>query len=90
MKREVLSDLIYHKIGFQKKSVEKQFSDSSDSIGYFFLLMTCAIRNCLKIHQFFPKPEDLVLKKAWAGKYVGAQMNFTILYWKNYLCFSRQ
>jgi hypothetical protein len=41
MKREVLSDLIYHKIGLQKKSVEKQFSDSSDSIGYFFLLMTC-------------------------------------------------
>lgn len=76
MKREVLSDLIYHKIGSQKKSVEKQFSDSSDSIGYFFIDDLLPLEIVSKIHQVFPKPEDLVLKKSIRqDKYVGAQMN---------------
>lgn len=76
MKRIDLADLIFDTIFFKKEALKTQFNDSKVSIGYFFIDDLLPVEIAVKINGFFPKYEDMVLKKSLReDKYVAAQMN---------------
>lgn len=64
MTRVEFSDLIFSKIEENQEVLSKQFEASKDKIGFFYLddLLPNEIAN--KISESFPKPSEMVLKKA--------------------------
>lgn len=76
MNRIEYAEIIYQKIKDSKIILSKQFQDSKETIGYFFIddLLPDEIAN--QINAVFPKSGDMVLKKSLReDKYVAAQMN---------------
>ncbi len=76
MDRIDLANIIYHKINDNKIGLSKQFEDSKQSIGYFFIDDLLPEEITLELYRFFPKKDQMVLKKSIReDKYVAVQMN---------------
>lgn len=76
MTRKDLSDLIFSKIEKNKDILAKQFQDSKQGIGFFYLDDLLPYEIAIKIHENFPDSSKMVLKKNLGeDKYIGAQMN---------------
>lgn len=76
MNRNELSKLIFDTIYRNKRELKKQFSNSKEKIGYFFLDDLLPSELAYQIHEIFPKSSEMVLKKSLReDKYVAAQMN---------------
>lgn len=76
MKRNALADLIFDAIVLEKDRIKKQFDDSRNAIGHFFIDDLLPEDIALQIDQSFPKPDEMVLKKSLReDKYVAAQMD---------------
>jgi Rps23 Pro-64 3,4-dihydroxylase Tpa1-like proline 4-hydroxylase len=76
MTREDLSDLIFSKIEKNKDFLSKQFKDSKDKIGFFYIDDLLPEEIATKIQLNFPKSSEMVLKKSIReNKYIAAQMN---------------
>lgn len=76
MTRQDLSDLIFSKIEKNQDILSKQFEDSKNKIGFFYIDDLLPEEIAIQIHENFPKPSEMVLKKSIReNKYVAAQMN---------------
>lgn len=76
MTRKDLSDLIFSKIEKNQDILSKQFEDSKNKIGFFYIDNLLPEEIAIQIHENFPKPSAMVLKKSIReNKYVAAQMN---------------
>ena len=76
MNRIQLADLIFSKIGKNKKILMKQYQDSKSGIGYFFVDDVLPEEVVIAIHENFPKFSEMTLKKSLReDKYIAAQMN---------------
>ena len=76
MTRKDLSEIIFSKIEKNKDIVAKQFADSKKEIGFFYIDDLLPEEIALQIHENFPKPSEMVLKKSIReNKYIAAQMN---------------
>ena len=74
--RKALADLIHQKIDDQKLVLKKQFQDSEKGIGYLFIDDILPKEIAKKIHENFPKSNEMVHKKSLReDKFVAAQMN---------------
>lgn len=76
MDRKQLADQILSKIEKNKESLSKQFKDSKDQIGFFYLDHVLDEKWAQNIYDVFPSPDKMVLKKSLReDKYIAAQMN---------------
>lgn len=76
MNRIELGTLIFERLFSEKERLKIAFESSNSNIGYFFLDDLLPNDIALQIHDIFPKPEQMVLKKSLReDKYVAAQMN---------------
>lgn len=76
MNRTELANLIFDKIDQNKDSLKQAFTETEQAIGYFFIDDLLPENLAVNIHEVFPKPSDMVLKKSIReDKYVAAQMN---------------
>ncbi|GIZ10488.1 2OG-Fe(II) oxygenase [Flavobacterium sp. UMI-01] len=76
MDRNSLASRIYDKIQEHKTVLSKQFEETKNGIGYFFIDELLPEDIVLKMYAVFPKPEQMVLKKSLReDKYIAAQMN---------------
>ncbi|MGB0896766.1 MAG: 2OG-Fe(II) oxygenase [Flavobacteriaceae bacterium] len=76
MTRLDFANLILDKIDTHKDELSAAFSASKSSISYFVLDDLLPLNLAEQIHQVFPKPSEMVLKKSLKEqKYVSAQMN---------------
>lgn len=76
MTRKDLSDLIFSKIEKNQDILSKQFEDSKNKIGFFYIDNLLPEAIAIQIHENFPKSTGMVLKKSIReNKYVAAQMN---------------
>ena len=76
MNRKDLSDLIFSKIEKNQDILSKQFEDSKNKIGFFYIDDLLPEEIAIQIHENFPKPSEMVLKKSIReNKYIAAQMN---------------
>lgn len=76
MDRQQYSEIIYNSLLQNKESLLKQYNESRNNIGYFYLDNLLPEGLVLEITKAFPKPEEMVLKKSIKeDKYVAAQMN---------------
>ncbi|MDW5287564.1 2OG-Fe(II) oxygenase [Formosa sp. PL04] len=74
--RNSLSKLIIDRLIAEKESLKLQFNDSKDKIGYFYIDTILPVDIATEIHNQFPSPEDMTLKKSLREyKHVAAQMN---------------
>ncbi|MGG7036024.1 MAG: 2OG-Fe(II) oxygenase [Flavobacterium sp.] len=74
--RNDLADLIYLKLNGQQDSLKEQFQNSNSKIRFFFLDDLLPLEIVTAIHDVFPQPEQMVLKKSIReDKYIAAQMN---------------
>lgn len=76
MNREALATLIFERLVAEKDKLKIDFQNTNSTIGYFFIddLLPNVIAK--EIHDVFPKPEQMVLKKSLReDKYIGVQMN---------------
>ena len=74
--RNTIAELIFNKIDSQKHILKKQFQDSQNGIGYFFLDELLPIEIAENVSKIFPKPSEMVLRKSIReNKFVAAQMN---------------
>lgn len=76
MTRKDLSDLIFSKIEKNQDILSKQFEDSKNKIGFFYVDDLLPEEIAFRIHDNFPKASEMVLKKSIReNKYIAAQMN---------------
>lgn len=76
MTRKDLSDLIFSKIEKNQDILSKQFEDSKKEIGFFYVDDLLPQEIAIQIHENFPKPSEMVLKKSIReNKYIAAQMD---------------
>lgn len=76
MTRKDLSDLIFSKIEKNQDILSKQFEDSKNKIGFFYVDDLLPEKIALQIHENFPKSSEMILKKSIReNKYIAAQMN---------------
>ncbi|MCF6279188.1 MAG: 2OG-Fe(II) oxygenase [Flavobacteriaceae bacterium] len=76
MSRAEISKTIITKLIAEKESLKKQFSDSKNKIGYFYLDNLLPIELADKIHAKFPNTENTMLKKSLKEyKHVAFQMD---------------
>lgn len=76
MNRIELATLIFDRLVSEKERLKTEFQNSDSGIGYFFLDDLLPKNIALQIHDVFPKPEGMILKKSLReDKYVAAQMN---------------
>ena len=76
MNRKDLSDLIFSKIEKNQDILSKQFEDSKNKIGFFYIDDLLPEEIAIQIHENFPKSSEMVLKKSIReNKYIAAQMN---------------
>lgn len=74
--RNTIAELIYNNLKSQEQLLKKQFSDSQNGIGYFFLDDVLPVEIALKIHEAFPNSTEMVLKKSFGeNKFIAAQMD---------------
>ncbi|MBB6127049.1 2OG-Fe(II) oxygenase [Mucilaginibacter lappiensis] len=74
--RKSLADLIYSKILSEELIIQKQFDQSKDKIGYFFVDDLLPKNIASYIYERFPKPEQTTLKRSLREyKYIAAQMD---------------
>ncbi len=76
MNRLFIADLIYSKILANYELLQKQYEDSKNTIGYFFLDDLLPNDIATKIQEVFPCSSQMVHKKSLReDKFVAAQMN---------------
>ena len=76
MTRKDLSDLKKKKIEKNQDILSKQFEDSKNKIGFFYIDDLLPEEIAIQIHENFPKPSEMVLKKSIReNKYIAAQMD---------------
>ncbi|WP_417388645.1 2OG-Fe(II) oxygenase [Gimesia sp.] len=76
MNRKEIADFIVQRIDEEKNSLKKQFQESSEKIGYFFVDELLPKELAKSIFDSFPKPEMMKLKKSLREyKYIAAQMD---------------
>ena len=76
MNTEAISTIIYNRLKDEKELLSKQFKESKEGIGYFFIDNLLPLDLAKKIDEVFPKKEEMVLKKSLREfKYVAAQMD---------------
>ena len=76
MTRKDLSDLIFSKIEKNQDILSKQFEDSKNKIGFFYIDDLLPEEIAIQIHENFPKSSEMVLKKSIReNKYIAAQMD---------------
>ena len=76
MNRKDLSDLIFSKIEKNQDILSKQFEDSKNKIGFFYIDDLLPEEIAIQIHENFPKSSEMVLKKSIReNKYIAAQMD---------------
>ncbi|MGB5981250.1 MAG: 2OG-Fe(II) oxygenase [Nonlabens sp.] len=74
--RKELAIIIAHRIQEQSEDLKRQFSNSMDGIGYFFVDDLLPDEIAREIHKQFPSPEEMSLKKSLReNKHVAAQMD---------------
>ncbi|WP_299059684.1 2OG-Fe(II) oxygenase [uncultured Polaribacter sp.] len=74
--RHEISLLIAEKLLSQKEDLKKQFSESKNEIGYFYIDNLLPEELCLKIYENFPKLSEAELRKDFREyKYIAYQMN---------------
>ena len=74
--RKEISLIIAEKLLSNKENLKKQFSDSKNEIGCFYLDNLLPEKLCLKIYNNFPKLSEAELKKDFREfKYIAYQMN---------------
>lgn len=76
MNKKEFADIIFSKLVKNKEILTIQYQDSKDEIGFFYIdnLLPEEVAN--QIHDSFPKPSEMVLKKSIReDKFVAAQMN---------------
>ena len=74
--RAYLSKLILERLTKDKEAIKQQFEASKDKIGYFYIDNVLPDALAKSIHNQFPSPEDMVLKKSLREyKHVAAQMD---------------
>ncbi len=77
MNRKEIAQLIFEKINENKANLKADFLLTKNAIGYFFIDDLLPNELVVKIHEVFPKPSEMVLKKTIReDKYVAAQMNY--------------
>ena len=64
MNRIELATLIFDRLVSEKEMLKTAFENSDSNIGYFFLDDLLPNDIALQIHNIFPKPEQMVLKKS--------------------------
>lgn len=76
MKRDELSIIILSKIEKNKLFLQKQYDNSKNKIGYFFVDDLLPEDIALQLHRSFPDTSKMLLKKNLReDKYIGVQMN---------------
>lgn len=76
MNRQEIAQLIFDKINSNKSDLKADFLRTKDAIGYFYIDDLLPKELVHKIHEVFPKPNEMVLKKTIReDKYVAAQMD---------------
>ena len=76
MNRKQLADIIFSKLVKNKEILAKQFEDSKNEIGFFYVDDLLPEEVALKINESFPKASEMVLKKSIReDKFVAVQMN---------------
>lgn len=76
MNRSVFSNLIYDNISLNKIDCKKQFQDSQNEIGFFFIDDLFPEEIALKFHKIFPESIEMIHKKSLReDKFIAAQMN---------------
>ena len=76
MDRQTYSELIYNSLLQKKDELIKQYKQTTDGIGYFYLDNLLPEELAMEIYKAFPRAEEMVLKKSIReDKYVAAQMN---------------
>ena len=74
--RKELADLIYSKLQIEELNIKKQFNESENKIGYFFIDNLLPESIAKYIYERFPKPEQTTLKRSLREyKYIAAQMD---------------
>jgi Rps23 Pro-64 3,4-dihydroxylase Tpa1-like proline 4-hydroxylase len=76
LNRKDFADIIYNKIVEQIENVKKQFDESKNKIGYFYIDDLLPTDLATYIYESFPKPEDTTLKRNLREyKHIAAQMD---------------
>lgn len=76
MNRIDLTEIIFQKIDDNKLILSKQFEDSKQDIGYFFIDDLLPEDLAMQFYKAFPEKEEMVLKKSLRqDKYIAVQMN---------------
>lgn len=76
MTRVEFADLILDKINSQKQKIKKQYDNSKDKIGYFWIDDFLPEDLALRIAELFPDKSEMVLKKSLKeNKYIAVQMD---------------
>ena len=74
--RNQIASLIFNRLTIEKETLKKQFSDSKNQIGYFYIDKLLPLDLIEEIHRHLPKLSDSELKKNIREyKYVAYQMN---------------
>ncbi len=74
--RTEIAKLIAEKLSLKKEDLKKQFLESKNEIGYFYIDNLLPEHLCLEIYEKFPKLSDAKLKKDIREfKYIAYQMN---------------
>ncbi|MBZ4042526.1 2OG-Fe(II) oxygenase [Flavobacterium hibisci] len=71
-----LADIIYKRVNDEKVHLSKQFAESKEAIGYFFLDNLLPEEIAAGLYSDFPKQDQMILKKSIKeDKFVAVQMN---------------
>jgi len=76
LSREKIADHIYNSLFEKKESLHKNFNQSFNSIGYFYIDDVLPQDIALTIFQSFPKQQETIQKKSLKEhKHIAVQMN---------------
>ena len=76
MNIEAISTIIYNRLKDEKELLSKQFRETKEGIGYFFIDNLLPVELSQEISEVFPLKEEMVQKKSIREfKYVAAQMD---------------
>lgn len=76
IKREEIGELIFQKLSQNRDQLQKQYAHAKEKIGYFYIDDLLPVEIVESINAYFPKPEDMTLKKSLReNKHIAAQMD---------------
>lgn len=76
MDREQLMELIVSRLHAEKKTLAAQYEKSVGDIGHFYIDDLLPVDIAMRIHERFPEPQTMKLKKSLREyKFIAAQMN---------------